>query len=78
MSDALSFAEFDGQQVELLPARTVLSLFAQGTDGGYGAPGLPGYGDVGLKIFGIPIGNSNSSGSGSGIGGDGGSANGGS
>lgn len=25
MSDFLSFAEFDGQQVELLPARTVLS-----------------------------------------------------
>jgi hypothetical protein len=27
MSDALSFAEIDGQHVELLPARTVLSLF---------------------------------------------------
>lgn len=27
MSDSLSFAEIDGQHVELLPARTVLSLF---------------------------------------------------
>jgi hypothetical protein len=30
MSDALSFAEVDGQCVELLPARTVLSLFTAG------------------------------------------------
>jgi hypothetical protein len=30
MSDALSFAEIDSQHVELLPARTVLSLFAVG------------------------------------------------
>ena len=30
MSDALSFAEIDGQHVELLPARTVLSLFTVG------------------------------------------------
>lgn len=27
MSDALSFAEIVGQHVELLPARTVMSLF---------------------------------------------------
>jgi hypothetical protein len=41
MSDVLSFAEIDSQQVELLPARTVLSLFAPGnaTPGGHGAPG---------------------------------------
>ena len=32
MSDSMSFAEIDGQQVELLPARTVLSLFS--LDGG--------------------------------------------
>ena len=32
MSDALSFAEIDGQHVELLPARTVLSMFS--LDGG--------------------------------------------
>jgi len=35
MSDALSFADIDGQHVELLPARTVLSLFSLGDgDGG--------------------------------------------
>ena len=28
MSDAVSFAELDGQHVELLPARTVLSMFS--------------------------------------------------
>ncbi|MDQ4010793.1 MAG: hypothetical protein M3228_08880 [Actinomycetota bacterium] len=28
MSDAVSFAELDGQYVELLPARTVLSMFS--------------------------------------------------
>lgn len=32
MSHALSFAEIDGQYVELLPARTVLSMFR--LDGG--------------------------------------------
>ncbi|MGH3981337.1 MAG: hypothetical protein ACRDST_01270 [Pseudonocardiaceae bacterium] len=34
MSDTVSFAELDGQHVELLPARTVLSMFSpQGGDG---------------------------------------------
>ena len=33
MSDVLSFAEIDGQHVELLPARTVLSLFSTGSCG---------------------------------------------
>ncbi|MGH3797296.1 MAG: hypothetical protein ACRDSP_20675 [Pseudonocardiaceae bacterium] len=32
MSDARSFAELDGQEVELLPARTVMSLYG----GSYG------------------------------------------
>ena len=31
---SLSFAEIDGQHVELLPARTVLSMFSAGGDGG--------------------------------------------
>lgn len=48
MSDALSFADMDGQHVELLPARTVLSTpgaFAPGGEttgtatGGYGGHG---------------------------------------
>lgn len=34
MFDALSFAEIDGQHAELLPARTVLSLFSTGGGGG--------------------------------------------
>jgi hypothetical protein len=34
MPDALSFSEIDGQHVELLPARTVLSLFSLGGGGG--------------------------------------------
>jgi hypothetical protein len=36
MPDTLSFAEIDGQHVELLPARTVLSLFSTGRSGGSG------------------------------------------
>jgi hypothetical protein len=45
MSDALSFHEIDGQHVELLPARTVMSMFttAEGGDaGGQGISGLLG------------------------------------
>lgn len=45
MSDALSFAEVDGQRVELLPARTVLSMFSMGGpprgDAGTGSTGSP-------------------------------------
>jgi hypothetical protein len=33
MPDALSLSEIDGQHVELLPARTVLSLFSLGGGG---------------------------------------------
>lgn len=39
MFEALSFTEIDGQQVELLPARTVLSLFGMGSKGGAGGGG---------------------------------------
>jgi hypothetical protein len=51
MSDPMSFAELEAQDVALLPARTVLSLLsagpADGADGGdqagqNGAPGHPG------------------------------------
>lgn len=34
MSDVLSFAEIDGQHGELLPTRTVLSLFSTSSSGG--------------------------------------------
>lgn len=36
MSDALSFAELEERQVELLPARTVLSLIFPGAPGNDG------------------------------------------
>ena len=49
MYEALSFVEIDGQHVELLPARTVLSMFgldgagtAAGTHGGDAGNGGPG------------------------------------
>ncbi|MGH3997653.1 MAG: hypothetical protein ACRDTJ_09355 [Pseudonocardiaceae bacterium] len=42
MSDAMSFAELDGQHVELLPARTVLSLFSVGDQGANGSQGTAG------------------------------------
>ncbi|MGH3822214.1 MAG: hypothetical protein ACRDRA_05140 [Pseudonocardiaceae bacterium] len=42
MSDELSFAEVDGQSAELLPARTVLSMFIAG-----GAPADPASGAAG-------------------------------
>ena len=36
MFDALSFAEIDRQHVDLLPVRTVMSLFGMGGGGGKG------------------------------------------
>ncbi|MBV8539805.1 MAG: hypothetical protein JO063_01210 [Pseudonocardiales bacterium] len=52
MSDALSFAEVDGQRAELLPARTVLSMFSVGGPrggdaGNAGAGGTGGAGGAG-------------------------------
>lgn len=50
MSDALSFVEIDGQHVELLPARTVMSMFhAGGGDGGAGGAGGNAQGGLGIK-----------------------------
>jgi hypothetical protein len=49
MSDALSFTEIGEQHVELLPARTVMSMFATGTsDGGQGT-GTTGQGTTESK-----------------------------
>jgi hypothetical protein len=45
MSDTVSFVEIDGQLVELLPARTVMSMFALG-HGGVGSKGTGGIGLV--------------------------------
>jgi hypothetical protein len=42
MSDVMSFAELTDQHVELLPARTVLSMLHSDIGGTAGAPGQPG------------------------------------
>jgi hypothetical protein len=53
MSDVLRFAELDGQRVELLPARTVLSVvIAQGPDGGTATDGADDTGTVGMTMLG--------------------------
>ncbi|HEX4103608.1 MAG TPA: hypothetical protein VHY21_24225 [Pseudonocardiaceae bacterium] len=54
MSDTVSFAELDGQHPELLPARTVLSLFSAG-DGGSAGNGEGATGTFGMTILGVPI-----------------------
>jgi hypothetical protein len=77
MSDALSFAEIDGQQVELLPARTVMSLFSTGGgDGGQGGAGGKGQGGVGLNVLNIEALGHALNGAGAGAGAGGGNANG--
>ena len=61
MSDAVSFAEIDGQHVELLPARTVMSLFSTGSgggrggNGGGGGKGGVGRGGLGLNLLNINL-----------------------
>jgi hypothetical protein len=45
MSDALNLAEIDGQHAELLPPRTVLSVFSL-YGGGSGGPGSSDSGDA--------------------------------
>ncbi|MGH3812619.1 MAG: hypothetical protein ACRDUV_09205 [Pseudonocardiaceae bacterium] len=71
MSDTVSFAELDGQHVELLPARTVLSMFIAG-DGGIGKDGTDAVGKIGVNFLGFPV----IPGSGNAFGGHGASANG--
>jgi hypothetical protein len=81
MSDSLSFAEIDGQHVELLPARTVMSMFVVkgggGGDGGKGGNGGKGVGGIGLNVLNIDLLGDQTNIAGSGFGGNGGSANGG-
>lgn len=74
MSDAVSFAEIDEQQVELLPERTVMSTLClaepTGGDGGNGGDGTGGIGtDV---LSGIGVLSPGTAITGSGIGGAGG------
>ena len=83
MSDGLSFAEIDGQHVELLPARTVLSLFSAGGDccgggdGGTGGAGGDAQGGIGVNLLNINLLGSQDNIAGSAAGGAGGDANGG-
>jgi hypothetical protein len=74
MSDALSFVEIDGQHVELLPARTVLSCCG---GGGKGGDGGNAQGGLGINILsGIGILGTGSASAGDAFGGAGGSADG--
>jgi hypothetical protein len=76
MSDALSFVEIDGQHVELLPARTVMSAFRMG--GGDGGNGGSAQGGVGVNLLsGIGVLGTGIASAGDATGGNGGSADGG-
>ena len=83
MSRTLSFTEIDGQHVELLPARTVLSLFSaggcggRGGNGGVGGDGGTGRGGLGVNLLNINLFGDQTNSAGAGVGGDGGSADGG-
>ncbi|PZS23893.1 MAG: hypothetical protein DLM61_23335 [Pseudonocardiales bacterium] len=82
MSDALSLTELVGQRVELLPSRTVLSLFSaggpgRGGNGGLGAPGGVGRGGLGANLINANVFGDQTNLAGSGVGGEGGGATGG-
>ena len=90
MSDALSFVEIDGQHVELLPARTVMSLLhtggggensGRGGNGGEGGNGGAGRGGIGVNLLNIDLFGDQTNSAGDGVGGadsaDGGDATGG-
>jgi hypothetical protein len=82
MSDALSFAAIEGQQVELLPTRTVMSLFSvhgggRGGNGGVGGHGGSGRGGLGINLLNINVLGDQDNKAGDGVGGPGGNADGG-
>ncbi|MDQ3904050.1 MAG: hypothetical protein M3300_01030 [Actinomycetota bacterium] len=85
MSDALSFAEIDGQHVELLPGRTVMSLLhlgggengGRGGNGGHGGSGGAGRGGIGVNLLNIDLFGDQVNSAGDGTGGAGGNADGG-
>ncbi|MGH3849295.1 MAG: hypothetical protein ACRDRT_06285, partial [Pseudonocardiaceae bacterium] len=81
-SEVLSVVELDGQRVELLPARTVLSLFSaggagRGGNGGLGAPGGKGFGGLGANLINANLFGDQTNYAGSGLGGEGGASAGG-
>lgn len=76
MSDAVSFAEINEQQVELLPERTVMSTIFQTEGGQTGGNGGDGTGGIGIPILsGIGILAEGTSSAGDGMGGAGGAVN---
>ena len=84
MSDAVGFVEIDGQSVELLPARTVMSMFSaggvgggRGGNGGVGGEGGVGRGGLGINALNINAFGDQTNSAGDGTGGAGGSAAGG-
>ena len=86
MFDALSFAEIEAQDVELLPARTVLSMMSAigksggvcvGGPGGHGGNGGAGEGGLGVNALNIILFDEQHNDAANGYGGAGGSANGG-
>jgi hypothetical protein len=80
MSDALSFAEIDGQHAELLPARTVMSMFSagggggRGGNGGHGGTGGVGRGGLGINLLNLNLFGDQTNSAGDGTGGAGGAA----
>ncbi|MFN2479503.1 MAG: hypothetical protein ABR615_10090 [Pseudonocardiaceae bacterium] len=81
MSDAVSVAELEGQRAELLPARTVLSLFSgvggRGGNGGLGGGGGVGRGGLGANLINVNLLGDQTNLAGSGVGGEGGAGAGG-
>jgi hypothetical protein len=85
MFDALSFGEIEDQRVELLPARTVLSMIrvksgggvCVGGAGGTGGNGGDGSGGLGVNALNIILFDEQHNEAANGTGGNGGSANGG-
>jgi len=85
MTDVLSFTEIDGQHIELLPARTVLSLTGGiaktggqcGGHGGVGGNGGDATGGIGVNLLNIILQPEQFNEAANAYGGAGGSANGG-
>lgn len=81
-SEVLGSSELDGQYVELLPQRTVLSLFSsigggRGGEGGLGGPGGVGRGGLGANLINVNLFGDQTNPAGTGYGGVGGAGTGG-
>jgi len=86
MIDTLSFVDIDGQRIELLPVRTLMSLAGtcscggnagDGGHGGAGGYGGDGRGGVGVNLVNVNLLGDQYNEAGNGYGGHGGDANGG-